>query len=329
MHRTATFYDLKITARGLSRVEGNEADFEADPKSLLDFYNYISRLFEGGDRVLKKGRTEKSAKYYISDLSLKEGNFIILINRSDPKAPDPVSSEPESKSRVVHAKPPGHGGDFSAHVIIPIVPVKGDNYYLCVIETVYGSGLHASSIADYLSFVLRYCRLQFKEDFLVKNNNGACDSSGRPLMVRHIHRVELQGHPSSEFQQELKEGRLVGIELLDFSEKGASWDDKGAVFEEVRAVKLKPKKSVSEGLSTIVDKIRNKAAQEDEYSQVRVRFNNAKGEPRDATVDVVTGGLINEHKYVKRHNIDSSMVNTASLERINGIIVRQMINLMV
>lgn len=328
MHRTATFYDLKITARGVSRANGNEANFEADPRSLSDIHAFIDQLFKGGDPILKKGRSEKSARYYISDIKLMDDRLITLINRCDPNAPDAVSSDPENKSRVVHTKPPGHGGDYSAHVIIPLQPVRGDNYYLCVVETVFGSGLHASSIMDYLKFVFAHCRKHFPEQFMIPNNNGARSADGNPLMVRHIHNVELQAHPSSEFQAELETGVLTGIELLDFTEQGAVWDDRGAVFESAKSVTLKPQRTLAGNLAAMVRQVRNKASATHEYSQMRIRFKNEKGEPRDATIDTDSGNLIDESKYVKRHTINAPMVNTASLERINNGIVREMLALM-
>lgn len=328
LHRTATFYDLKITARGVSRADGNEANFEADPRPLKDIYHLIEKLFKNGDQILKKGRTDKSARYYLSDLDLRKNHLIALVNRCDPNAPDAVSSDPENKSRVVHTKPPGHGGDYSAHIIIPLQPVKGDNYYLCVIETVFGSGLHASSIMDYLRFVFSHCRKQFPEQFLIPNNNGARSADGKSLMVRHIHNLELQAHPSSEFKAELETGVLTGIELLDFTEQGAVWDDRGAVFESAKSVALKPKRSLSGNLAAMVRQVRNKASAAQDYSQMRIRFKNEKGEPRDATIDTNTGNLIDETKYVKRHTISTPIVNTASLEKINNAIVREMLALM-
>lgn len=328
MHRTATFYDLKVVSRGLSRAEGNIADFEAHPKPLGEIYGNIKQLFDGGDRILKKGRSDKSVRFYLSDIEERDNRLLLLINRCDPNAPDAVSSDPENKSRVVHEKPPGHGGDYSAHVVIPINPVKGDNYYLCVIETVYGSGLHASSIVEYLKFVFAHCRKQFPDSFLIPNINGAKDKAGNLLMVRHIHTVELQGHPSNEFAEELEGGVLTSIDLLDFSEKGAVWDDKGAVFELAKSVALRPEKTLMGSLGKMVDQVRNKAAKENEYSQMRLRFKNEKGEPRDATIDTETGNLIDEHKYVKRHTVMAPLVNTASLDKISNSIVKEILSLM-
>lgn len=329
MHRTATFYDLKITSSGSCRAKENLVNFEATPKPLSEIIGQVSQLFSGGDRVLKKGRSEKSPKYYISDLKTQKNRVIILINRSDPTAPDAVSSDPENKKRVVHEKPPGHGGDSSAHLVIELNPDKGDNYYVCVIETVFGSGLHASSITDYIRFLFQHCRKQFPEKYQIPHINGARNQDGEPLMVRHLHAVELQGHPSSEFERDLETGTLTNIELLDFSEKGAIWDEKGAVFESSRAVILRPENKLMTKLSATVRQVRNNVIKKQiNYPQMRLRFKNEKGEPRDATIETVTGNLLDEHKYIKRHTISAPLVNTSSLEKISQNIINEVFALM-
>lgn|GEM_PF-2462037 len=330
MHRTATFFDLKITASGKSNVKGFETIFEATPKSLSEIYQFIEKLMASGDRLLQKGRTSKSARFYLADMKLQGSKLVLLVNRCDPTAPDAVSSDPENKSRVVHTKPEGHGGDFSAHVVIETTPIKGDNYYLCVIETVFGSGLHASSVAGYLRHVFRHCRLQFPSEFLIPHDSGAKQKDGSPVTVRHVHFAELQGHPSTEFEKELSEGTLSGLELLDFSTKGAVWDEQGVIEEQGRKVLLRPEKKVLKDTAKAVQQIRSKVLGDKNlhYPQIRIRFTNQKGEPRDATIDTESGRLVNEQKYVKRHVINAPTINTASLDAINGIIIKQVLRLM-
>lgn len=307
-------------------MRGSEADFEATPKPMMELHHYISQLFQSGDPILKKGRTDKSARFYLADMEIRDNKLVLLVNRCDPTAPDSVSSDPENKSRVVHTKPPGHGGDFSAHVVVETTPFKGDNYYICAIETVYGSGLHASSVAEYLRFIFRHCRKQFPENFQVPHNSGARKSDGSPLMVRHVHFAELQGHPSREFEKELSEGVLSGIELLDFSSRGAVWDEQGDIEESSRRIELKPERSKIKDTVRAIQQVRARILREQQqYPQIRIRFVNQKGEPRDATIDTESGLLLNEDKYLKRHVINAPMVNTASLDQISNIIVREVL----
>lgn len=329
MHRTATFYDLKVTAQGITRVEGYEVNFEADPKSMKELAAQILKLHAGGDRIVKKGRSDKAARYYLSDARVENNRFILLINRSDPTAPDAVSTDPDSKSRVVHEKPPGHGGDYSAHVVIELRPVKGDNYYLCVIETIYGSGLHVSSVSDYLRFVIRHCRKQFPSEYLIPHISKAVDENGKPVMVHQMHVIEMQGHPSEEFEKDLNGGTLSGIELLNFSQEGAVWDERGGIVERKRSVELRPQQDKLGDISAAIRQLRNKMVKSgEEYRHIRLRFKNEAGEPKDATIATENGKLVNSDKYVKRHHISAPLVNTNSLEAISASILKEVIALM-
>ncbi|GLX14763.1 hypothetical protein Pstr01_30020 [Pseudomonas straminea] len=329
MHRTATFYDLRITARGMSRAEGKEDDYEADPKPLRELVGYIEQLYNGGDRIVKKGQSDKTARIYISDFKYEGERAVFLINRSDPNAPDAVSSDPDIKSRVVHEKPPGHGGDYSAHVVINLDPVKGDNYYLCVLETVYGSGLHASSMAEYLRYLIRRCRLEFKDKFKIAHSSRAKTAKGEEIMVNWNHFVELQGHPSEDFERDINAGTLSGMELVSFSEVGAAWDERGGIVEHKRSIQLKPAPDKLGDIAAAIRQVRNKVYKNGkEYDHIRISFKNEAGEPRDATIASDTGQLVDSHKYVKRHIIHAPMVNTTSLERVSPFILKEVLALM-
>lgn len=206
MHRTATFVDIKLESCGISRSKEHPVEFNADPKSMEVISQQMLTLWNSGNQFVKKGRTEKAARLYLADFEIKEDRMILLVNRSDPTAPDSVSSDPENKSRVVHRKPHNHGSEYSAHVVIGIEPVVGDNYYLCIIETVYGSGLHLSSISDYLKSIIAFLRKQLPDQYLLPHITGLKDKKGEAVMVRHVHFLELEGHPSESFQADLDSG---------------------------------------------------------------------------------------------------------------------------
>lgn len=329
MHRNATFYDLKISAFGVSRAEGNEAHFAATPKSLLAIALQAKQLFDTGDRLLQKGRIATSPKYFLSDIQITEKRLILLVNISDPSAPDAVSSDPESKSRVVHAKPPGHGGEHSAHVVINLTPEKGDNYYLCVVEAVFGSGLHLTSILKFLKHLIRKCKAEFPAEYLIPNNNGARDKKGNPLMVHLLHDLELQGHPSDDFQKDLEGGTLSAIQLLNFSKEGAIWDEQGGIVERQRTVDLRPKPDMIGSLGSAIRKLRANVTRADqEYKHIRIKFKTEAGVDKDATISTTTGNLVASEKYVKRHPIEAPLVNTSSFDTINSFIIKEVLMLM-
>ncbi|MEE3636506.1 hypothetical protein UIA24_19970 [Pseudomonas sp. AL 58] len=320
---------MKISAFGVSRAEGNLAHFVTTPKSITAIALQIKQLFESGDRLLQKGRVATSPKYFLSDFRLTEDQLILLVNISDPSAPDAVSSDPEIKSRVVHTKPPGHGGEHSAHVVINLNPEKSDNYYLCVVEAVYGSGLHLTSILKFLKHLLRKCKSEFPKEYLIPNNNGAKDAAGNALMVHLLHEIELQGHPSEDFQKDLDGGTLSAIQLLSFSQEGAIWDEHGGIIERQRTVDLRPKPDMIGSIASSLRQLRANVSKADaEYRHIRIKFKTEGGVHKDATIAASTGNLIASEKYVKRHPIEAPLVNTSSFEKINTFILKEVLKLM-
>lgn len=148
-------------------------------------------------------------------------------------------------------------------------------------------------------------------------------------MVRLMHTVELQGHPSEEFEKDLQGGTLSEVELLNFSKEGAVWDEKGAIVERKRSVQLRPQPDKMGDIATAIRGLRNKVAKDgSEYDHIRLRFKNEAGEPKDATIATDTGKLVNSDKYVKRHYIDGSLVNTTSLDSISLSIIKEVFKIM-
>ncbi|ATB63300.1 hypothetical protein CLJ08_01110 [Pseudomonas mosselii] len=148
-------------------------------------------------------------------------------------------------------------------------------------------------------------------------------------MVHLVHSIEFQGHPSSEFEKDLKGGTLSSIQLLNFANEGAVWDQKGDIKERVRTIELRPEKKMQTAVLTAVRQVRNEVTRnKKEYKHIRLRFKNEDGEPKDATIASDTGKLIDSHKYVKRHVIEAPLVNTNSFDKINSFILKEVLALM-
>ncbi|WP_137218208.1 hypothetical protein [Pseudomonas koreensis] len=315
--RTVFFYDLIIAARGNSRAKDNEADFAAVPKSLNEILSDVHSLHLAGDNFLQKGYSAQADSFYLADMVVSSDRVVLLVNRSDPSAPDAVSSNPDLKTRVVHNKPDGHGGEYSAHIILYVNPVRGDNHYLCVFESAYGSGLSATSIKSYLAHIVRHCKKQKPTSYKVVNISGATDKKGQRLQVGLYHEIDFRGHPSKQFQRDLSGGRLSSIELVSFSEVGATWDDRGFVTEKKRSVILEPKADLIGDVLTTLKGIRNKiTTQHKEYAQIRVKFKTEQGDAKDAVLSSDTGELYAADSYVRKQTISASTVNYNSFDKV-------------
>jgi hypothetical protein len=323
--RVATFFDMKLFARGRSRAEGNIADFPTSSKSMLEIQKLVTSILDSGDNFLSKGQSDKADKYYIAHSDVVSGYWVLLINRCDPSAPDSVYSNPESKQRKVNEKLPGQGAEFSAHLILDVNPVKGGDYYFCVIEASYGSGLGSSAITSYFSHIIRHCKKQMPKLFKVPNIDGTTNNKGEPNQVHLVHEVELQGHISDTFKTDLQSGALGGIELISYKTVGGKWDDAGFVKEKHRIIKLDLERDlIGDALKTVTDVLKN--AKTNGIEQMRVSFKDNSGSPNSALLSVDTGHLATDGRYVKRYYISSANdVSSASIEEVNHAIVKEII----
>lgn len=323
--RTATYYDLCIRARGKSRAEGNIADFPTDPKSFNEIISYVVDQYKLGDPFLWKSQGSDPVKIIIKDLDFIDGFFVLLVNKSDPSIPDFVSSNPEVGERTIHRKPKDHGGESSAHVLIKPEPIRDKNYYYCIIECSHGTGLTASGIGPYIAHIIRRCKKIYASQFRLTNPDGSVDKKGSPNLVHWNHDVELQGHPSNSFINDLEQGTLSGIELIDHEEVGSKWDENGFVNEKRKIIEMEVKKDlIGDAWKTLNSVLGN--AKEKGLAQMRVKFVSPSGETKDALLSTDTGYLADDRKYVKKHKISSQNTpTTTSFDSINHAIVKEVI----
>jgi hypothetical protein len=323
--RTVTYYDLCIRARGKSRAEGNIADFPAEPKTLKQIFDYVFAHYSLGDNFLWKSQGSNPVKIIIKDLSLIDGYYVILVNRSDPTVPDFVTSNPELNERKVHEKPQDHGGESSAHVLLKPDPIRGKNYYYCMIECSYGSGLTASGIAPYIAHIIRRCKKLYEADFRIDNPDGSVDAKGNINVVHLNHEVELQGHPSASFIKDIEQGTLSGIELIAHDDIGNRWDESGFVKERRKVIEMELEKDlIGDTWRTLNSVLGN--AKKRGLAQMRVKFVNSDGETKDALISTDTGHLADDKKYVKKHRIsDANTPTTTSFEQINNPIIKEIL----
>ncbi len=318
--RQIYFFDMKLTSRGKFNRRNDPIDFNAKPKSIASIADDINQIFTGGDNLLQPGRNTKSASHYLKDFRIDDEKIILLVNRCDPNAPDMATSNPVQKEHLVHVKPKGHGGDFSAHIVITKTPVRGDNYYLCVIETLVGSGLNSTVIKLYLKSVLNKCRKEFKDRYKIP------DISDNSLKVRHVHDLDFQGHPSESFLTDLENGYLSGAQAINYSEAGSCLDSVGAITEDYKTIKFKIENSLIGDTIASIKSLRSKIQREyKEYTELRINFKTEQSEPKNAKISIETGFLVDSDKYTKKHELKSIAVNQTSYTEINNAIINEIL----
>ncbi|HCE9761741.1 hypothetical protein ACSEPH_27825 [Pseudomonas aeruginosa] len=334
MIRNCLYYDMILLARGKSKSEKYKTDFPTPPKTMESILNLIIKQFEAGNDFLWRQAIPNArdttggpayTRTYLKDIKVHGGYVAMLVNRSDPTAPDFVTTNPEVGERTVHSKPDGHGGDFSAHVLVNPKNTGIENQYLTMIESMHGAGLGSSTISSFFSHMIRQCKKQYPKEFQTPHIDGCHDEQGNVVMVKINHEVKLQGHPSDSLITDLKTGTLSSVELVKPSNLN-KWDSKGRALEVSRIVKMKLNHNlIGDGINLLKEIIFN--ARKENIPQLRVKFKKEDGEQSGALLSTADNNLtlIEEGAYVKRHRIsDQNTPEITGFENINLNIIKEM-----
>lgn len=313
--RMVTFFDLKLTAYALA----DRQKYLIPPLPLDMILAKVQALKVANICPSLKGKHET---IYLADITFDVAlqRAVLLINLSDKAASDTVYSDPESAQYRVLQKIGNEGSDFSAHVVINLNPV--DHAYMTLLELT--PGLSSGKVTRFLTFLFKFCAKVDSGAFKQPHPNGAVNQQGVPILVVTRHVVSLVGYPSDAFLQDIEQGTLGIIELIDKRYENLPWDTVGRTQEVVRSVKLKP----GPAAGTNFDRIRDAATRafRDHYGEARIHFTTASKIGRTVLLETEHLNFAQESIFVKKEKL-SGFVNPlpTSHEVIHQEIVGKML----
>jgi hypothetical protein len=264
----------------------------------------------------------KSETIYLADIDVDAARqrAVLLINLSDKAASDTVYSDPDTAQYRILPKVGNEGSDFSAHVVINLNAT--DHVYLTILEVT--PGLASGKVTRFLTFLFKFCAKVNPVAFLQAHPNGAVDVHGLPVMVRTRHVASLAGHPSDAFLNDIEQGTLGLIELIDKRHENLPWDTVGRTREVARSVKLKP----GPAAGTNLDRIRDAATRafRDNYTEARIHFKTASKIGRSIVLETEHLNFAQESIFVKKEKLEG-FVNPlpTSHEMIHQDIIGKMV----
>ena len=316
------FFELKLSATGTSAGE----KFNLGPCDLLKLMVDIQK-----EKLAKDANNEtyvyltrkvEAEIMYLSDIRINGTDSIsLLINLSDRDASNSVYSDPLNKSRRSIAKVGNEGNDYSAHIVVNLIP--SENSYVTLVEV--SPGLPSRRIENFLNQLFRSCVKCNRSNYLVAHPSGHVDKSGAPVMMVANHRAELVAFPSQEFVNDLNQGFLDSIEIIDTRQRGLLWDNGGGTKEITRSIMLKP---VAEMAATNYQKMSDALviASTQQFGTAKIKFRTQQGIPK--TVDLLTASisLAEDSIYVKKEIIDGFSANLdSSFSQIHSEINQKML----
>lgn len=235
---------------------------EAPQLWLRDELASLQGVFEAGHAVQLLNR--ESAAIRVRDLRLDRDNDILflLLAYADKNVTDPVFETLENGDLRTEPKLEGEGVAVSAHMAIDLRPNEvGVSSYRALLEDVPGIG--RSKIAPFLTSLYRQApRIQWAApDGSVKN----C----RP-------QFDIDGRMSDTLSNDLREGRLSMIELVQHHVDGDGFDEEGAIVEQVRTLRLSiAPQGVGEQAIELINRVRGRA-RELGYPNMKVRWTHGR-----------------------------------------------------
>lgn len=251
---------------------------DAPPIELETLIPFLSKRCEMGLAVEKIDADRRIIR--LSDLKtvkLPDGSDAVamLFCLGDHDKADPGVTHLETGAVRIFEKEEGEVGGLSVHTLVRLKPTQAKGHlYRAVLEDITGFG--RTPIQSFL-------RSQFKiicdeQEFTFPRDDK------RPIKTRPM--VELAGHASDKLKNSLKSGRLLHIELVDYSAVDFGMDEAKFLKTARRALNVSVSKELPQGEQLgFVEKVKIWAKKQG-YDTMRVRWKEpTSSRPQSAEVD--------------------------------------------
>lgn len=278
------FYDLHVkkTAK------------HAHSPALSEMFAVWNDAFQAG--TAKHTREKGSVVYRIGDLRCdpSDDTLELLIRRSDLSAAEAAYGNIDSGDLRIATKADDEGGDVAAHVVLSLKQERRKpNTYLVLIEGVPRVG-HLV-IQSLLNNLIRE-RCKTDRSVFQYADPGGARRDGQRRMKPFVPTIELQGHLSDSFIDDLEKGVVSGIELMQHKTK-TPLGGSAYLHEDTQILKLSVDKNLpsSGRWDQILQPIQKRTA---DYPHARIRFIDPDKKNRTVEIDVKTGTPV-QQLYVK------------------------------
>lgn len=288
--RSVYFYDAKSTA--WTRKLGGD---------LLGFPHFVlaTTLKELADTGAATISNSRGHSWNIQDINVHNNRCEMLVNYVDPDAADPTLADPIKKRRRQVTKNEDEGLEHSAHILWKYGTKANNSPCTFLVEA--ATGLGSTRITKVLCALLRDAS-KGSDIYTMDDPEGTRTASGafKKIPVRPL--IELSGHPSNEFLEDLKRGQLQEVELYTLRQHGVSWDSSGAAKIDRSSVRIKadPAKVTQKAFSLLKTIT---SGHTNDYEFARVKFKSESDLDHSVNVHSSSFNLVNEDKYVKKERI--------------------------
>lgn len=275
----------------------------APVKSIDWWAEKFSASFQAGERFTYWSRDRKR-KVFIRDLALDTDNSILwlLLYTTDAEASDASFAHMETDVQRDEAKAEGEGRPQSAHVAISLAELPSHiNRHLVLLEE--SSVLPRARVERYLNSLIRFVRKKNANLFKTQDKSGAQDGKGNPILVSYYNKVELLGHLSEDFQDDLNAGGLIGIALETGAKEHIGFGEGKRLVPIKKQITLSPRGSWKDDPSgTLKEALR--LGRKNDLESARITFRSSDKMSHTAVLDTETGNVLNDG-FIKKVRLNA------------------------
>ena len=228
--------------------------------------------------------------------------------------------------RIIH-KEPGEEGEYGCHVILSLQEqADRPNHYLALVERV--TSISTSFIDRLLNGIIRNEYHENKEAFTCEDQSGVRDKHGNPKIIGFRPKLEFVGHPSDYFIQEIEQGELTGITLVESLKQTQIGGRPYLKQKEKQLVISIDKNNLVKNLWN--DLVGAMKSQSKDWKTARIRYKKPSGNITNITMETTTGNVL-EDKFVRSiriTDIDPVLDNSAQniVRHLADSILEQLLN---
>lgn len=294
------------------------------PKTFGNIMSDLSRFFEqkGGEIKWHTGK-EKSDNYRevnLVDMMDSCDSWVLLVNVLNVEVANPVTQKRSGSvhDRKTYKLEDDRGMESSSHIVI--FKEKREHGFLVLYEK--NQYLCFSRMKGFLNYLLRELSKE-ASGYSLAHPNGA-----RNATMRVYPFMEFLGHISDDFQVQLSNGSLSEIRLVVDSDKVRGYDisSHGDLIEaEIKMSVDKKSIQASGGNYKHIEKALSYAGSLS-GRRVRVKYKDDEGGGHTRELDVESGRLVDDDKFVRREVVSGfSEKLSTSYPKINSEIVSKIL----
>jgi hypothetical protein len=242
-------------------------------------------------------RRNKSFKTHLRDIEFEKSKrwvkFLVCINDKD--MPGASFAEMETDEQRDIEKEAGEGRPLTSHVLMSLVPYKDDrNRYITLLE----QGISRAGVQAFFNSLLRAVAKASPEDFKHPSPSGAKGPDGKIEKYKYKNMVEFLGHPSSDFEEAIKGGKINGVALQTHNKQIVGTGDGDLIIPRRQDLQLSAKKGWNLESLTAARKL----GKQRKYEAARIAFQSSDGTSHSTELDVTTGLILGDG-FTQTHRI--------------------------